>query len=261
MIFWDRSTLKDRAKLLLKNTYWMTFLASLIVSILAGSSGSSASSGMASGLASGFSSLIGTLSSSGSFGDIFGGIMLIGATFFIVMLIAVAFGLAVSVFFSNIIRIGFNRFLMSARYGRTDIGLVFSSFKQGQYMNAVKVMFKKELNVFLWSLLFLIPGIIKSYEYWMVSYIVAENPYISKERALEISSRTTDGEKWNIFVLNLSFIGWNLLGMLACGIGTLFVTPYYEATMAELYGALRYKAVVSGFCTRDEIGAELFVQA
>ncbi|NLC78376.1 MAG: DUF975 family protein, partial [Ruminococcaceae bacterium] len=73
----------------------------------------------------------------------------------------------------------------------------------------------------------------------------------------EISEKTTQGEKWDIFVLGLSFIGWYMLGILACGLGVLFVNPYSEATYAELYGALRLKAVQTGIATKDEIGAEL----
>ena len=95
------------------------------------------------------------------------------------------------------------------------------------------------VKVFLWSLLFIIPGIIKSYEYCMIPYILAENPEIEMDRAFEISRKMTKGEKWKIFVLGLSFIGWYLLGLLCCCVGTIFVDPYSEATYAELYQVMR----------------------
>ena len=77
-------------------------------------------------------------------------------------------------------------------------------------------------------------------------------------RAAEISTLMTDGEKWNIFVLDLSFLGWNILGSLLFGIGTLFVTPYYSATQAELYAAMRAKALAAGSVSEAELSGETF---
>ena len=72
-------------------------------------------------------------------------------------------------------------------------------------------MFLKGLFQGLWSLLFVIPGIIKSYEYRMIPYILSENPNISRKRAFEISKQMMKGNKWDTFVLDLSFIGWQIL--------------------------------------------------
>jgi uncharacterized membrane protein len=130
---------------------------------------------------------------------------------------------------------------------------LFWAFKKGRYLNIVKIMFWKEVKIFLWSLLFIIPGIIKAYEYSMVPYILAENPGISSERAFELSKEMTDGEKFDIFWLGLSFIGWILLGTLACGIGVLFVEPYIHATFAELYQVMRDKVHNSGFSDYSEL--------
>ena len=91
-----------------------------------------------------------------------------------------------------------------------------------------------------------------------VPFILAENPGIDAKRALRLSYDMTLGEKGNMFLLNLSFLGWLLLGAVACGVGVLFVIPYIYATQAELYGALRIKAVRCGLCTNQEIGLELF---
>ena len=121
------------------------------------------------------------------------------------------------------------------------------------YRNVVKVMFMKNLFIFLWSLLFVIPGIYKAYQYRMVDYLMAENPYMTYQRALELSRQMTDGEKFNIFILELSFFGWLFLGALACGIGVFFVNPYIEATFAELYAALRAKAFATGMTDASEL--------
>jgi uncharacterized membrane protein len=86
-----------------------------------------------------------------------------------------------------------------------------------------------------------------------VPYIVADNPDIGSKRAIELSNQMTKGEKWRMFVLDLSFIGWYLLGFLAFVIGTLFVMPYEDATKAELYLHLRERAVDRGLTSLDEL--------
>ena len=87
-------------------------------------------------------------------------------------------------------------------------------YKSGQLKNTIFTMFMKGLFQFLWSLLLVIPGIIKAYEYRMIPYILSENPEISRQRAFEISKRMMMGNKWNTFVLDLSFLGWEILSAL-----------------------------------------------
>ena len=89
-------------------------------------------------------------------------------------------------------------------------------------------------------MLFVIPGIIKGYEYRMVSYILADQPELSRKEAFQLSKQMMKGQKWNAFVLDLSFIGWYLLCLVTCGIaGIFYVYPYVFATDAELYLALK----------------------
>ena len=78
-------------------------------------------------------------------------------------------------------------------------------------MNVVLVMFLKNLFTSLWTLLFVIPGIVKHYEYLMIPYILAENPGMDRKEAFQISKRMMDGQKMETFILDLSFIGWILL--------------------------------------------------
>lgn len=89
--------------------------------------------------------------------------------------------------------------------------------------------------IFLWSLLLVIPGIVKLIEYSFVPYILAEDPNINTREALRISKQITYGHKWDIFVLRLSFLGCDFLGAVLFGIGGIFVRPYKEATYASLY--------------------------
>lgn len=89
--------------------------------------------------------------------------------------------------------------------------------------------------VFLWTLLFIIPGIVKSYSYSMAYYIKCDHPEYSAQQAIDESRRIMHGNKWKLFMLDLSFIGWIILGSLCFGIGTLWVAPYMQAARAEFY--------------------------
>lgn len=114
-------------------------------------------------------------------------------------------------------------------------------------------MLRRGVQIFLWYLLLIIPGIVKSYAYRMVPYILADNPNIGSKEAIKLSNEMTNGHKFNMFVLDISFIGWYLLGILALIVGVLFVLPYVNATEAELYLALRKDALEKGFCSNQDL--------
>ncbi len=94
----------------------------------------------------------------------------------------------------------------------------------------------------------------RMYAYRMVPWILGDNPTIGRKRALRLSIEMTKGHKWSMFVLDLSFIGWFILGFLACCVGILFVLPYYNATQAELYARLRTLAVEKNMSSMEEFG-------
>lgn len=94
------------------------------------------------------------------------------------------------------------------------------------------------LFVFLWSLLLLIPGIVKAYAYSMSTYILADNPNISQKQARQKSEQLMIGHKFDLFVLDFSFIGWYLLGILTLGILFIWVIPYQYAARASFYNDL-----------------------
>lgn len=104
------------------------------------------------------------------------------------------------------------------------------------------------------AIILAIPVIIKSYSYRLTPWILADNPKIGYQRALKLSMALTKGQKMDMFILDLSFIGWFLLCLLTCGIGYLFLAPYYYATQAELYAVIRQNGVDSGLCTMKEFG-------
>ena len=101
------------------------------------------------------------------------------------------------------------------------------------------VEFWKNLFVFLWSLLFIIPGCIKAYAYAMTEYIALENPNMDPREAMKKSEEMMYGHKWDLFVLDLTFIGWILLSMLTAGLLMLFVQPYIYTAHAHFYLSLK----------------------
>ena len=107
--------------------------------------------------------------------------------------------------------------------------------KSDMFVKALFLRLRLTVFTFLWTLLFIIPGIIKSYSYSMSGFIMTENPEISSKEAMEVSMKMMSGNKWRLFCLQLSFIGWYILGAMACGIGIFFVQPYVNAAIAGFY--------------------------
>lgn len=171
----------------------------------------------------------------------------------IVFLLVSLFAAFFSIFVAQPVEIGGIRFFMCARNGDVQFGNIGYIFKKGQYIKAVKTNVVKSLYIFFWSLLFIIPGIVKTFSYALVPYILSENPTISTRKAISISKKTMKGEKWHFFILGLSFILWYLLGSIACGIGTIFVLPYVQATYAEFYALMRQKALAFGYADVEDL--------
>ena len=88
---------------------------------------------------------------------------------------------------------------------------------------------------FLQEVLFIIPGVIASYSYAMTDYILTENPELTAKEAIEKSKDMMEGNRWRLFCLEISFFGWVILSLLTLGIGSLWLTPYKEASMAAFY--------------------------
>ena len=237
---WTRGLLKQNAKDALRGKYWGCFLVTIVTGILTGSGGGS---GRAATNA---------VNDGASF-ETYGGISP-EAVVAVLGIMAMIFALVIawSCFVAGPLGVGMNRFFMENRQSKTPFSTLWSVFGPG-YLNIVKVNFLVNLKIALGSLL-IIPGIYWGFCYALVPYLLAENPYMTTSRAMELSKELMEGEKWNYFVLGLSFIGWLMLGALCLGIGTLFVMPYIEATFAEFYAAMRSKAFAAGVSDEQELG-------
>lgn len=99
------------------------------------------------------------------------------------------------------------------------------------------------LFTFLWSLLFIIPGIIKAFSYSMSQYILADNPKLTAMEALSESKQIMDGRKLDLFILVLSFVLWYLLCLITGGIAYIYVKPYFEATITNFYNEIKDKKI------------------
>ena len=160
----------------------------------------------------------------------------------IVFAIIMVIAFALSAFLLNPIELGCDRFFYKNLDEPAEVAKNVLFAFDNNYLNVVKTLFFRDLYTFLWSLLFVIPGIIKAYEYRMIPYILADDPTISAEEAFAKSREMMTGQKWKAFVLDLSFIGWDILSILTCGILAVFyVSPYQNATNAALYEALSKK--------------------
>lgn len=152
--------------------------------------------------------------------------------------------------FSILIVGGFRYFQKTRKNVLTDIGEVGGNFKDGNYKNIVIITFIKNLKIFLWSFLFLVPGIIKNYEYYLVENILAVRPDLDKDSAFKMSKAIMKGNKMDAFVLDLSFFGWYILSLFTLGIlAIVYVNPYFFATRVEFYAYVRADAINKGIIT------------
>jgi uncharacterized membrane protein len=134
----------------------------------------------------------------------------------------------------------------------------FGTFLEGIEKNCLSALLGslwKFLWVFLWSLLFIIPGIVKWYSYSMMYFVMAENPGISPMKAMDISKILTNGHKSDLFIFHLSFLGWFLLSCLSCGIGLIWLYPYFQMAHTYAYYDLKKMAITQGKLTPSDFEA------
>ncbi len=267
---WTRSDLKRSAKNILKQCYWMCVLVSFIFSLIGGSGGNvrinkripnpfrvpsfnqnfnqnfnqsfnqdfgqSFSQGFSHGFDQATEQTAPNISSNIETNKFI--FSALAGTIIFIVLIALVLGFLLAAFLFCPLQVGCKRYFINCRYGQgrlENVGFVFTS----NYLNVVKIMFLMMIKIMLWSLLFIIPGIIKSYEYMMVPYLLAEDPSMDSETAFATSRAMMNGQKMNAFILQLSFIGWHILGVFTFGLLSIFyVNPYLNLTNAELYHAI-----------------------
>lgn len=244
---WSRKELKTSAKDFLKENYWEAFIVCLIVVILTTTHINTNLTQeefdfymekeglifMATKTPIKLENMVFNFIASKTFNT---PVIFISNGFYFIL--AITF-LLFNIFIGSVLIVGQARFFFNGFRGDMNTKTLWSFFDyRDEYFNIVHTFFLRALYTLLWSLLLLIPGIIKTYEYRMVPYILANEGLMAPTDVIQKSREMTKGHKWDIFVLDLSFVLWDLGGYLLLGLGTYFVMPYKEATYAKLYEAL-----------------------
>ncbi len=219
-----RAEIKTRAKESLKGNYWYAFGVSILASIVAG---------IVSGILS--------------------AIMQLNPESYVISTLCSFLNILALLFISLPLSIGLMRYYLNLAKGETATVSDLTYAYKANLGNILLTLIKEVVFVFLWSLLFIIPGIIKAYQYFMIDYMIADNPDLDRKRAFEITKAAMRGNKWRTFVLGLSFILWILLCVVTCGIGFLFLDPYVQATYSHYYLELKKNAIEAGIATAEEL--------
>ncbi|MCI8444546.1 MAG: DUF975 family protein [Clostridia bacterium] len=160
----------------------------------------------------------------------------LGIEFLLIALIAIIFTVVIA---DPLIVAGKRYFLKAREKNSTKMGIMGEIFKKGNWINVGIIMFFKNIYTLLWYLT-IIGGMIKTYEYRMIPYILAENPKTKKKEAFYLSKKMMKGNKWKTFILDLSFVGWNFISIFTFGLlNILYINPYKVATTVELYIILK----------------------
>lgn len=168
----------------------------------------------------------------------------IGIELCLAAILAVAF----TIFIADPLIVGGKKYFLKARMNKTTkVGIIIDIFKKENWINISIIMLLRNLYNALWYLT-IIGGVIKTYEYRMIPYILAENPKVKRGEAFELSKEMMKGNKLRTFALDVSFLGWDLLSVMTFGIlKILYVNPYSATTNAELYMVLRNNAIEKKF--------------
>lgn len=162
-----------------------------------------------------------------------------------VAIILAVVAILLKIFIINPLNISIARMYLESKSYKVKFGRLKYAFNKEYYLNIVKSAIVLDIYKFLWSLT-LIGGIVKSYSYRMFNFIIAENPKISPLNALTLSRKMMNHYKMNAFLLDLSFLGWNILRFVTIGIAGILIDPYYNFTYVELYSVLRKDYIENG---------------
>lgn len=223
---WTRKELKSKAKEALKRNYWKTILMTCIFTAL-----------FASGAAASTSGQNAMETTSNAMVEGISGIALLIAA--LIVLAAVVLVLLVEAMITLPFNVSYSQYCLNALRGNAMMSDAGHGYDVS-YRRNVKTMFLQTVYICLWSLLLVIPGIVKAYEYRLTGYIMAENPDMTTKEVLMRSKEMMKGNKMKAFLLDVSFLPWFFLSTLTMGLlSTFYVMPYYALTGAALYEAIK----------------------
>ena len=210
-LMWTREELKQNAKNTLRDKYWTILGVSVLAGILQGSF---------------FTIITELVNPTHTYLTVLGNYAIDVNGLIRLWIIVTVISFLYSIFLGHTILIGAYKYFILSIKENPSTSTLFDFFKTS-YWNIVKVMFFYQIKIVLWTLCCMVP------------YILAEHPKMESTEVFERSRMLTQNNKLNIFVLEISFIGWLFLGMMCCGIGVIFVSPYIDITMTHLYLKLK----------------------
>lgn len=183
------------------------------------------------------------------------------AALIIMITVSLLLRLLMTGFIINVFAVILSRvFLEASTYGKVPVRSFFVLLRSKKWLHSAFVLIVRDIYRALWSLT-LIGGVIKAYSYHCVPYILAECPDLTANETVTLSRKMMKGHKWELFKLQMSFIGWEILGAMTAGIASIFyVNPYYEATLAEFYRSVRAQAKEAGIENIDRLQDELLYE-
>ena len=214
----------------LNGKYWMAFAVVLVTGLIASVGNAFVSFGQE------LSAVLGMVDPSEMDSTMIAGALVLSG----VVIISAIIGALFSLFVTNAITVGVSNYFIKNTDSKPSLGDAFSGFKV-KYGRNIGTLLLVGIKTVLWTLLFIIPGIIKVYEYSIIPYILADDPEISSKDAFKKAKQMMNGNKWRLFKLEFSFIGWFILCVLTFGLGTFFLLPYINAANAEFYVELKNK--------------------
>lgn len=222
---WTRQELKLNAKAAFKQNYWRCVLAGLIWTFATGCAATYSYVNQDEQQAQ-----IDALMADGTFTTS----MIVAFLSIIAAVLIISF--LFFIFIRNPLVVSVARFFKANSSQRAELGEFKHPFSGGRYLKTVGTLLLEDIIIALFSILLIIPGIVKCYDYYLVKFILADEPELSGKEALRKSKEMMRGHRWNTFVLNLSFIPWYLLGGITLGLVNIFyVMPYVLQTDAQLY--------------------------
>lgn len=155
------------------------------------------------------------------------------------MMVSLVVSVVLHIFLSNPLKVGCNRFFKAnVENPPASFGTISEGF--GNYLHVFLTLFLSDLFIALWSLLLIVPGVMKAYSYRLVPFIIKDNPELGSMEVLKRSEEMMKGNRWQAFLFDLSFLGWWLLSAITLNIaGVFYVQPYYNNANAALYLSLR----------------------
>ncbi len=244
---WNRKEIKAKGKAAFQANYWRCVLVALIVVCILGSGaaankrsadsaadqvpGYQQSSSLVKNPITELKEVLAALSSAQRNAVVGVIAAAVGGTLLVFVLI--------DVLLINPLEVGCRRFFLVNSDRAAELNELGYGFKSN-FGNVVKTILLRDVYLFLWALLFVIPAIVKAYSYALVPYILADDPSMSPKDAITCSRTMMNGNKWKAFMLDLSFIGWDILAVVTAGlVGVFYSNPYQCAAHAEMYKAIR----------------------